>query len=98
MPELKCPVCGGKLSLEMRTYRCGKGHCYDKAKQNYVNLLLSTRSSSKRHGDDKLMVRSRTGFLEKGYYFHLRDEICRLAVEHCGEKVDFLDAGCGEGF
>lgn len=98
MPELKCPVCGGALSLTERTYRCGKGHCYDKAKQNYVNLLMSNRSSAKRHGDDRLMVRARTDFLEKGYYLHLRDEICRLAVEFCGKNVDFLDAGCGEGW
>ena len=98
MPQLKCPVCGGVLALSERTYRCEKGHCYDKAKQNYVNLLMSNKSSQKRHGDDKLMVRARTDFLERGYYLHLRDEICRLAVEHCGEGVDFLDAGCGEGW
>lgn len=95
---LKCPVCGGALALYERTYRCEKGHCYDKAKQGYVNLLMSNKSSAKRHGDDRLMVRARTEFLEKGYYFHLRDELCRLAMEYCGEAVDFLDAGCGEGF
>jgi len=98
MPALKCPVCGGVLGLEGRTYRCEKGHSYDLAKQNYVNLLMSNKSSAKRHGDDKLMVRARTDFLEKGYYLHLRDEICRLAAEYCGEKVDLLDAGCGEGW
>jgi len=99
MPDLKCPVCGAVLTLSGRSYRCEKGHCYDKAKQNYVNLLMSNKSSSKRHGDDKLMVRARTDFLEKGYYLHLRDEICRLAVESCErEHVDFIDAGCGEGW
>jgi len=98
MLQLKCPVCGAALSLEGRTYRCEKGHCYDLAKQNYVNLLMSNKSSAKRHGDDKLMVRARTAFLEKGFYLHLRDEICRLAVEYCGGSVNFLDAGCGEGW
>ncbi len=98
MPELKCPVCGGILSQNERTLRCEKGHSYDVAKQNYVNLLMSNRSSAKRHGDDKLMVRARRDFLEKGYYLFLRDEICRLAVEYCGERVEFLDAGCGEGW
>ncbi len=98
MPELKCPVCGAELSREERSLRCEKGHSYDIAKQNYVNLLMSNRSSAKRHGDDKLMVRARRDFLEKGYYLFLRDEICRLAVEHCGEEVEFLDAGCGEGW
>ena len=98
MPELKCPVCGGALSQNERTLRCEKGHSYDLAKQNYVNLLMSNKSSAKRHGDDKLMVRARRDFLEKGYYLFLREEICRLAAEHCGEKVEFLDAGCGEGW
>ena len=98
MPSLKCPVCGGALQRHERAFRCEKGHSYDMAKQNYVNLLMSNRSSAKRHGDDKLMVRARTEFLEKGFYLHLRDEICRLAIEFCGENVDFLDAGCGEGW
>lgn len=98
MPALKCPVCGGVLSLTGRTYRCEKGHSFDLAKQNYVNLLMSNKSSSKRHGDDKLMVKARKDFLEKDYYLFLRDEICRLASLYCGESVDFLDAGCGEGW
>ncbi len=98
MPALKCPVCGAQLSQNERSFRCGKGHSYDLAKQNYVNLLMSNKSSAKRHGDDKLMVRARKDFLEKGYYLFLRDEICRLAAEYCGDNVEFLDAGCGEGW
>lgn len=99
MPKLRCPVCGGELSLEGRAYRCEKGHSYDVAKQNYVNLLMSNRSSAKRHGDDKLMVKARKDFLEKDYYLFLREEICRLALS-CRKEgtVDFLDAGCGEGW
>ncbi len=98
MPALKCPVCGGVLERQDRSLRCEKLHSYDLAKQNYVNLLMSNKSSAKRHGDDKLMVRARKDFLDRGYYLFLRDEICRLAVEHCGESVEFLDAGCGEGW
>jgi len=99
MPALKCPVCGGELVLKERTFRCEKGHSYDVAKQNYVNLLMSNKSSSKRHGDDRLMVKARKDFLEKDYYLFLRDEICRLASLYRKEGcVDFLDAGCGEGW
>ena len=98
MPELKCPVCGGKLSLEMRSYRCGKGHCYDKAKQNYVNLLMSNKSSSKRHGDDKMMVVSRSQFLDKGYYAPLQAAVTRLLTEKTPKHCTVLDAGCGEGY
>lgn len=98
MPDLKCPVCSGTLERAERSLRCGKGHCYDIAKQNYVNLLMSNKSSDKRHGDDKLMVRARQEFLDRGYYLFLREEMCRLAAEYCPEKVDMLDAGCGEGW
>ena len=99
MPNLKCPVCGGELQPDMNTFRCSGGHSFDLSKQGYVNLLMSNRSSSKRHGDDKLMVRARKDFLERNYYLFLRDEICRLAKEYRGEgEVDFLDAGCGEGW
>lgn len=98
MPQLKCPVCSAPLERIERTYRCQSGHCYDIAKQNYVNLLMSNKSSDKRHGDDKLMVQARQEFLDKGYYLFLREEICRLAVEHCPDTVDVLDAGCGEGW
>ncbi len=99
MPALKCPVCGSLLERLQRSLRCEKGHCFDVAKQNYVNLLMSNRSSSKRHGDDKLMVKARKDFLEKNYYLFLRDEICRLAALYrCEGRVDFLDAGCGEGW
>lgn len=59
MPELTCPVCGGVLHREERSLRCGAGHCYDIARQGYVNLLRSNQSKSKRHGDDKRMVAAR---------------------------------------
>ena len=56
MPELTCPVCGGVLHREERSLRCGAGHCYDIARQGYVNLLRSNQSKTKRHGDDQRMV------------------------------------------
>lgn len=98
MPQLKCPVCSAPLQRVERTYRCESGHCYDIAKQNYVNLLMSNRSSDKRHGDDKLMVQARQEFLDKGYYLFLREEICRLALENLPAAARILDAGCGEGW
>ncbi len=98
MLDFKCPVCGSVLHREDRTMRCSSGHCYDLAKQGYVNLLMSNRSSAKRHGDDKQMVLARQSFLEKGYYDCLRDAVCSLAVRRCGSQVDLLDVGCGEGW
>lgn len=97
MLNLTCPVCGGELLRAERTFRCEKGHCYDIAKQNYVNLRMSSQSSKKRHGDDQLMVRARQRFLDAGWYAPLRDALCELAAAYA-EGGDLLDAGCGEGY
>ena len=98
MPELTCPVCGGALHREERSLRCGAGHCYDIARQGYVNLLRTNRSKDKRHGDDKRMVAARTAFLDAGYYAPLRDAIAAAATEYTSGDADVLDAGCGEGY
>lgn len=98
MPLLKCPVCGEALCPREHVMVCSCGHSFDVAKQGYVNLLMSNKSSGKRHGDDKLMVQARQSFLDAGYYNCLRDALCSLAVRHCSGDVDMLDAGCGEGW
>ena len=96
MPQLICPVCGLPLTLEAKTYRCEKNHCFDCAKSGYVNLLPPA-PGGKRHGDDKLMVKARTDFLDKGYYDPLAQEIARQTEECEGDCLHILDAGCGEG-
>lgn len=94
----KCPVCGAALERAENVWRCAAGHSFDISKYGYVNLLMSNKSSKKRHGDDRAMVLSRSAFLEKGYYSCLLRCVCRLASEHCGAEADILDAGCGEGW
>lgn len=94
MTEFLCPVCGKKLSSSGTAFSCPAGHSFDIARSGYVNLL--TNSGSGRHGDDKLMVRARTRFLDKGFYAPLADRLAELAAV---EKPDLIvDAGCGEGY
>ena len=93
-----CPVCGGVLERSERSLRCAAGHCYDLAKQNYVNLLMKNQPAAKRHGDDKRMVAARQEFLDGGWYACLWDALCALAVKHCGDSAALLDVGCGEGY
>lgn len=71
--------------------KCENNHCYDLAKEGYVNLLLSTRSGDNR-GDSKESARARHNLLNKGYYHCLRDAIS----ERCRGTV--LDICCGEGY
>ncbi len=89
-----CPVCKNRLLPYINTYRCKNGHSFDLAKSGYVNLLLNNAQG--RHGDDKLMVKARTVFLEKGYYLPLAEKITEIAEEHKPETL--IDAGCGEGY
>lgn len=98
MPDLTCPVCGAVLRREDKRLICAAGHSYDLARQGYVNLLRSTRSKAKRHGDDKAMVRARTAFLDGGYYNLLRDAVAEAACRCAPDGCEVLDAGCGEGF
>lgn len=91
-----CPVCGEKLNEGEKLYRCKSGHCFDKSKFGYVNLLMSQKSSAKRHGDDRLMVRARRDFLSKNYYGFLRDRLCEICEKYFESGSVILDAGCGE--
>ena len=81
MLKFICPVCKSEISLFERTYKCKNNHCFDLSKDGYVNLLMSQQSSLKRHGDDKLMVKARRDFLEKGFYSELREALCEVLTE-----------------
>ncbi len=96
MISFLCPVCKKPLVRKDKSYFCENGHCYDIAKSGYVNLLQS--GSSGHHGDDKLMVRSRTEFLNKGFYAALCDAIVETVHPLLDSSSILVDAGCGEGY
>lgn len=93
-----CPVCGNVLHGEGKTLRCEKGHCFDRGKSGYVNLLPSSRKNAGLAGDNPEMVRARRNFLEKGFYAHLRETVCHAAMKYLPEQGVLLDTGCGEGY
>ena len=91
-----CPICSAPLEREERTYTCPSGHCYDIAREGYVNLLPANRKHSRNPGDDREMAAARTRFLEVGHYEPLRRALCALALARGPETL--LDSGCGEGY
>lgn len=97
MSILKCPVCGMALSSENRTVRCAQNHCFDIAKEGYVNLLRPGKSGDVT-GDNKEMARSRRDFLNRGYYQPLEHSVgdCVERFTQNGDAV--LDICCGEGY
>ena len=93
-----CPHCGGRLSDTAPVRKCPQGHCFDRAKEGYINLLLSQKSKEAHHGDDKRMVAARRRFLDKGHYACLQQAVVQ-AARMCGKPhMRVLDAGCGEGY
>ncbi|MBR4473952.1 MAG: methyltransferase domain-containing protein [Oscillospiraceae bacterium] len=93
-----CPICRRPLEYDAHSYRCRSGHCYDIAREGYVNLLPVNQRHSDMPGDDRAMVNARTGFLDGGWYEPLRERLCMLTKELAPEKAILLDAGCGEGY
>lgn len=91
---LRCPVCGQNLEENGRSLRCGAGHCFDVAKEGYVNLLTGSRPADAM-GDNKQAARFRRDFLNKGYYALLRDA---LTARFAGRTGTLLDLCCGEGY
>ncbi len=96
MASFICPVCSGELLRKGNSYICSGNHCYDISKSGYVNLLMSQKTQN--HGDDKLMVRARRDFLEKGYYNKMRTALADTVKHFCKPGDTVIDAGCGECF
>ncbi len=92
---LACPVCKAELVKEEKSYFCNgaKRHCFDISASGHANLCPG-RSTG---GDDKRAVRSRTDFLNLGYYAPISDKICDILSDLSGESF-IIDAGCGEGY
>ncbi len=95
---LRCPVCQGALAGLEKEYVCAEGHRFDRARQGYVNLLQSQRSSARNHGDDREMIVARCAFLEQGFYAPLRDLLKEKVYFYTEKNGVIIDAGCGEGW
>lgn len=98
MSVFVCPVCGAMLENTGKSYICSKSHSFDIARSGYVNLLLSKHIGKAVHGDNKLMVKARRDFLEKGCYLPLCSAVCDEALKYAENWSAVLDAGCGEGY
>lgn len=93
-----CPICRENLSFQHNSWHCINGHCFDRAKEGYVNLLPVNKKKSKDPGDNKDMMFARREFLNAGYYQHLSERVNQLAIEWQSSANAILDLGCGEGY
>lgn len=93
----RCPVCQAPLHLtdDRKCWACQRAHCFDVAREGYVNLLLSGQRRSRQPGDSPEMVQARRRFLATGAYDPMSATIAEAVA---GERpVTVLDVGCGEG-
>ena len=93
-----CPLCGGALERNEKSYICPLGHSYDASAEGYVHLLPANKKHSKLPGDDKNMVRARSRFLSGGFYQPLQSVLSALVLELSSDSPAILDSGCGEGY
>lgn len=96
MPDILCPVCRAVLTQGSAQWRCANGHCFDVARQGYVNLLPVTQKHALHPGDTPGQAAARRAFLSAGYYAPLAQEVCRQVQAFSPRAV--LDVGCGEGY
>jgi 23S rRNA (guanine745-N1)-methyltransferase len=102
MSIIICPHCKSPLiDSKEKTYICENNHCFDLAKQGYLNLLPVNQKKSKDPGDNQMMIAARRNFLELGFYDPLIERIKRLISDQLSfetNKIIAFDAGCGEGY
>ena len=97
---LRCPLCGERMRVrtDVSTSIVCEGkrtHCYDVSASGYVNLCAPTQSGG---GDAKGAVRSRTAFLDCGYYEPVANALKGVCEKYADKENILIDAGCGEGY
>lgn len=94
---IRCPICKEPLVKQERSCRCVNNHCFDIAKQGYVNLLPVQQKHSAAPGDSREQVVARRAFLSRGFYQPIADALVQAALNN-EAKGPILDIGCGEGY
>lgn len=95
LPHLRCPLCGGGLLKSGGSLMCDAGHCYDVARQGYVNFAP--------HHRDALYTRSlfesRTRVFLGGLFAPVVRALSQALDAYMPQAHPLvLDAGCGEGY
>ena len=96
-----CPLCHTPLqsNSEHKNIRCDNNHCFDVAKEGYVNLMPVNQKKSKNPGDSKAMIQARKQFLAAGFYSNLAEALADKVKQYCAASdAQLLEVGCGEGY
>ncbi len=104
---LACPLDGLALTPSGNSWRCAGNHCYDVARDGYLNLLPVRYKPSKDPGDSRAMIAARRRVLDAGVFEPLGRTVAEQVQGHVRDPMIearsgamqplVLDAGCGEG-
>ncbi|MNO28920.1 23S rRNA (guanine(745)-N(1))-methyltransferase [compost metagenome] len=93
----RCPLCASPMSLtECKSLICSNQHCFDLAKDGYINLL--SRPAGGKYG--KELFASRKAVVSSGFFEPVDTYISGLITGRAltaNGPHRILDAGCGEG-
>ncbi|MFM9279304.1 putative RNA methyltransferase [Paenibacillus jiagnxiensis] len=96
-----CPLCSTPMQLvDQTSLVCAKGHCYDIARQGYVNWL----SHAPKTKYDQSLFAARSSLHRHGFFAPLTESIVEAIIKHMdseasetGKLIKIMDGGCGEG-
>lgn len=92
----KCPICFCQMQvINSQSLICSNGHCFDMAKQGYINLL--SRAIKTKY--DIRMFEARRVISRSGFFDPLNVVISNKIIKPLRTiPTRILDAGCGEGY
>ncbi len=93
-----CPNCHQPLIKDGNSLKCEVGHCFDFAREGYVNLLPASRKRSKDPGDNREMIEARRRVHRAQLYRPLAERIADTIQALVDQHAVVLDLGCGEGY
>lgn len=91
-----CPLCKKQMQMvNLQSLVCSSQHCFDIAKQGYINLL--SRVSNAKY--DKKIFEYRRVISKCGLFNPLHAAVSEIIISQLPkiEPISILDAGCGEG-
>ncbi len=96
VPLLRCPHCGGGLTLADGVLVCAARHSFDVARQGYVSLF---RGDVRHPGDTTEMVAARERFLSAGHFRPLAEAVAaEAAAAPPADERCVVDLGAGPGY
>ena len=94
-PLLRCPLCAGAFARREGSLVCGRGHCYDIARQGYVSFAPQRREKLY----TKQLFESRARVFESGLFSPVVEAIGGALTRFVSQSAPVVvDAGCGEGY